>query len=175
MRQQLIDGIYTAFEGVVLHNGVSLHETAVLDQYGQNQRYIPLREQARNRDELYDWTKLVGKKILRRMAPFALTGLDAIGLRYYTPPCLITILRQELPSDSPIFVPMIRNAPRITEGSDWRLFSLAQLEIIRDCLLHFTPYTDAFLMQDLHNGIETTSLGIKWKTDEPSVARAYWK
>ena len=122
-----------------------------------------LRQQARTRDELIDWTKLVGNKVLRRMAPFALTGLDGLGLRYYTPPCMITILRQDFPTDSTIFVPFIWNVSRITEGSNWRLFSLPQLEIVRDCLLHFTPYTDSCWTQFLNNGIEATSLGIEWK------------
>ena len=173
MHRQLMAGIYEAFDGVVLGAGISLHETVVLDQFGQNQHYMPLREQARSLDELNDWTKLVGKKILRRIAPFALTGLDGPGLRYYTPPCLVTILKQELPSDSRIFVPMISNATRITAASNWYLFSTAQLHIIRDCLLHFAQHTDAIWMQYLESAIESASLGIEWKTDGPTVNRRH--
>ena len=164
MRQQLIAGIYEAFNGVVLDAGISLQETVVLDQFGQNERYMPLRAQARIHDELVDWTKLVGNKDFSRSAAFALTGLDGMGLRYYTAPCLITILEQDILSDSPIFRPMILNSPRITEGSNWCLFSSPQLEIIRDCLIYFFAYTDAYWMQYLQNAIESTTVSIEWKT-----------
>lgn len=75
----LLRQIEDAFSGVKLGEGVSLHETVVIDLYGTCQE----RRAARVPDEKHDWRKLVGDPELTRLC--GLSFYDAIGLRFHLP------------------------------------------------------------------------------------------
>lgn len=89
--------IEEAFQGVELGNGVSLHETVVLDRYGDPEE----RRAAREADEKQDWRKLVGDpELIRPTSRDGLTagmgGLsfyDAAGLRFYLPAYLSLVVK----------------------------------------------------------------------------------
>jgi hypothetical protein len=78
----LLQLISESFRGVELGDGVSLHETIVLDNYGSAQE----RQAARAPDEKRDWRKLVDDPELANV--YGIGGLsfyDAAGLRFHLP------------------------------------------------------------------------------------------
>lgn len=79
-QQQLLDTIDRAFRGVELGEGVSLHETVLIDLYEGPEA----RQEARVMDEKHDWRKLVGDPALVQLG-FALCFYDATGLRFHLP------------------------------------------------------------------------------------------
>jgi hypothetical protein len=79
-QQQLLDTITRAFRGVELGDGVSLHETVLIDLYGGPEA----RQEARLLDEKHDWRKLVGDPALVQLR-WALSFYDATGLRFHLP------------------------------------------------------------------------------------------
>lgn len=81
--------IKAAFDGVTLGQGVSLHETIVIDDYGSKAQ----REKARQGDEKHDWKKLLDNDRIKRV--FGNGGLsfyDAEGLRFHLPAYLMIAL-----------------------------------------------------------------------------------
>ena len=86
-RQRLLDQIDKAFAGVELGDGVSMHESAVIDDYGTDEQRLA----ARTPDEKLDWRKLIDGPEMTRLFSIGNGGLcflDAVGLRFYLPACL---------------------------------------------------------------------------------------
>jgi hypothetical protein len=80
--QRLLATIEEAFRGVELGDGVSLHETVVIDDYGTDQQ----RRAAREPDEKHDWRRLVGDPELARIGGVGGPSFyDAAGLRFHLP------------------------------------------------------------------------------------------
>ncbi|MEG4146378.1 DUF6714 family protein [Microcoleus sp. Pol12B5] len=79
-QQQLLDNIARAFRGVELGDGVSLHETTLIDLY----EGPSARQEARLLDEKHGWRKLVGDPALSQLR-WALSFYDATGLRFHLP------------------------------------------------------------------------------------------
>lgn len=96
--------IEEAFRGVELGDGVSLHETVVLDDYGGPEE----RRAARQLDEKHDWRKLIGNPELIRPTSMdrqtaGLGGLsfyDAAGLRFHLPPYLSLVVTDPATEDA---------------------------------------------------------------------------
>lgn len=80
-QQQLLDTIDRAFRGVELGDGVSLHETVLIDLYEGPEA----RQEARVMDEKHDWRKLVGDPALVQLRGDPLSFYDATGLRFHLP------------------------------------------------------------------------------------------
>jgi hypothetical protein len=81
-RKRLLAAIEEAFRGVELGDGVSLHETVVIDDYGSMEE----RQAARKRDEKRDWLKLIGDPEFARISGVGgLSFYDAAGLRFHLP------------------------------------------------------------------------------------------
>src|SRR5262245_7669952 len=81
-RQRLLAAIEEAFRGVQLGDGVSLHETVIIDNYGGPEA----RAAAREPDEKHDWRRLVGDPELVRISGVGgLSFYDAAGLRFHLP------------------------------------------------------------------------------------------
>ncbi len=86
-RQRLLDQIDSAFAGVELGDGVSMHESVVIDDYGTCEQRVA----ARTPDEKLDWRKLIDDpELIWLFSPLnaGLCFLDATGLRFYLPACL---------------------------------------------------------------------------------------
>ena len=85
-RQRLLDQIDSAFAGVELGDGVSMHETQVIDDYGTCEQRVA----ARTPDEKFDWHKLIDDPEITWLlgAASGMCFLDATGLRFYLPACL---------------------------------------------------------------------------------------
>ena len=79
-QQQLLDTIARAFRGVELGDGVSLHQTLLIDLYEGPEA----QQEARLLDEKQDWRKLVGDPALVQLR-WALSFYDATGLRFHLP------------------------------------------------------------------------------------------
>lgn len=78
----LLQLIEDAFRGVELGDGVSLHETIAIDDYGGREQ----RQAARAADEKHDWRKLIDDPELARISGVGgLSFYDAAGLRFHLP------------------------------------------------------------------------------------------
>ena len=78
--QKLLALIREAFTDVYLEDGVSLHQTVVIDNYGSNAEMV----QARLKDEKMDWQKLISKpELLNINGIGGLSFYDAKGLRFH--------------------------------------------------------------------------------------------
>ncbi|MFO0889825.1 MAG: DUF6714 family protein [Isosphaeraceae bacterium] len=98
--EALVARIERAFEGVELGDGVSLHETAVIDDYGT----LEERRAAREPDEKLDWRKLIDDPDLPRYFGLGYSGLcylDAPGVRFHLPACMIRVLRDMSSAEVP--------------------------------------------------------------------------
>jgi len=81
-QHQLLAAIEAAFRGIELGDGVSLHETVVIDDYGTEGQ----RRAAREPDEKHDWRRLVRDPDLARICWVGgLSFYDAAGLRFHLP------------------------------------------------------------------------------------------
>ena len=91
-RRLLLAHIDWAFAGVELGDGVSLHESHVIDNYGSAEE----RRAAREADEKRDWRKLVDHPDLTVYFGIGYSGLcflDAAGVRFHLPACLYRVVR----------------------------------------------------------------------------------
>lgn len=89
-RDRLIHMIDVVFRNVVLGDGVSLHETVVIDDYGSDER----RQEARLPDEKLDWRKLIDDPELSNICGIGgLCFYDAAGLRFHLPAYMTMILK----------------------------------------------------------------------------------
>ena len=115
---KLIDDV---FDGVVLGNGVSLHEREAIDMYEGTIG----RAAAREADEKYDWRKLVADPDLPQTC--GIGGpifMDAAGFAFHLPAYLtLAVLEAECPKNIDIFVNVLN---RLTDLSEFGLekFSL---------------------------------------------------
>ncbi|MEO0895558.1 MAG: DUF6714 family protein [Bacteroidota bacterium] len=88
---QLLALIHEAFDQVILGNGVSLHETIEIDDFGS----LEARKKARERDEKRDWRKLIQDPELAEISAFGgLSFYDDMGLRFHLPAYMCLVLDQ---------------------------------------------------------------------------------
>jgi hypothetical protein len=81
-KEHILKVIEDAFQGVKLENGVSLHETIVIDNYGSDKE----RKAARKQDEKEKWQNLIQDPELVEVSGIGgLSFYDAIGLRFHLP------------------------------------------------------------------------------------------
>ena len=95
LRASLIAEITAAFQDVLRGDGVSLHETNVLDDYGG----LEARLEARQWDTDTHWWELTDEDLYA--SHVYLSYLDAESLRYYLPAYMISCLNgAERPSET---------------------------------------------------------------------------
>lgn len=78
-KTQLIGKIYTAFEGVVLDDGIGLWEGQALDDYLQGEAY----EKLKAKDERLDWQNIQVVRLYECSS--SQSFLDAKGMRFHLP------------------------------------------------------------------------------------------
>lgn len=131
-QRRLFDRIDRTFDGVILGDGVSLHETSVIDHYGTDEERLA----ARNPDEKLDWRKLIDAPDLTRLfsiGPSGLSFLDAEGLRFHLPACLWRVVRD--PEDGETGNMLESLMFQLTHLSEYTLGRLAILnDSQRDCV-----------------------------------------
>jgi hypothetical protein len=91
-QRRLLTEIERAFAAVQLGDGVSLHETEIIDGYGSAEE----RQAARAPDEKSDWRKVIDDLDLTRHFGVGYAGLcflDGAGVRFYLPACLSRAVR----------------------------------------------------------------------------------
>ena len=149
LRQRLLDRIDAAFDEVELGDGVSLHEAAVIDDYGTDEQRLA----ARTPDEKLDWRKSIDDPEMTRLFTVGNGGLcflDAEGVRFYLPACLSRWLRD----------PDGQATGNMTESLEYLLtlldnYSLERLAIlndaqrlcVRDVLIHFREGRSYFVTE----------------------------
>lgn len=85
--------IREAFDGVELGDGVSMHETQVLDDYGINKE----RKDARAKDPPTDWRVLLQNEDFKKIMSAGWGGmsfLDAEGFRFHLPAAMTLAIEQ---------------------------------------------------------------------------------
>lgn len=144
-RRKLLDHIDRAFVGVTLGNGVSLHESHVIDNYGTAEE----RRKAREPDEKADWRRLVDHPDLTVQFAIGSGGLcflDAAGVRFHLPACLYRAVRDfEQDSIGNMFESMYYLLTGLDGHNLDRLAVLSseQRACVRDCLVFFREATES--------------------------------
>jgi hypothetical protein len=153
-RERLLNLIEQAFDGVVLGDGVSLHETIVLDHYGE----LWERQAARAPDEKTDWRNLVhDPELLNVTGVGGMCFFDAPGLRFHLPAYLcMAVNKLGLDVDSFVLETLLFI---LTNGSAYTLENLsilnhAQRAAIREVLVFWRE---------------------KWPSEKPEIDRAIEK
>jgi hypothetical protein len=109
LRQAALRAVAAAFAAVRLGDGVSLHETVVIDDGGDAAE----RQAARRRDPEERWQEVTAATLAR--VPSALSFLDARGLRFYLPAYMTASLEAGEPDRDLIFALTMR-APAAGEA-----------------------------------------------------------
>lgn len=92
---ELLRMIEDAFREVELGDGVSLHQTIVIDQYGCNCEEAERQAEA---DERHDWRKLIDDpELLNVRGVGGLSFYDAPGLRFHLPAYMSAIVKYDWP------------------------------------------------------------------------------
>ncbi|HLA63649.1 MAG TPA: DUF6714 family protein [Rhodothermales bacterium] len=138
-QRQLLERIDRAFAGVELGDGVSLHETYVVDAYGTAEE----RRAAREPDEKHDWHRLINDPDLPVYLGIGYGGLsflDAAGVRFHLPACLSRVVRD--PEDERIGNLTESLCYLLTSPSEYNADRLAiltddQRACVRDVLVYF--------------------------------------
>lgn len=137
VQERLLDMIRRAFDGVELGEGVSLHETQVIDDHGGPEE----RKAAREPDEKHDWRKLIDDPDLPRICGGGYAGLcffDAAGLRFHLPACLsLAVKDPDGPEVFDMTESLLFQLTRLDDYQRGRLAILndAQRECVRDILI----------------------------------------
>lgn len=140
-RRQLLSHIDRAFAGVTLGDGVSLHESEVIDNDGTDEE----RRVAREPDEKTDWRRLVDHPDLTAYFGSGYGGLsflDAAGVRFHLPACLSRVVRDFDNHDdelSGMFASLCWLLTRSDQYNRGRLAILGdeQRACVRECLVLF--------------------------------------
>lgn len=138
-QRQLLICIEWAFAGVTLGNGVSLHESHVIDNYGTAEA----RRAAREPDEKTDWRLLVDHPDLTVYFGIGYSGLcflDAESVRFHLPACLYRAVRDlEQDGTGDMYESMYYLLTDLNEYNRDRLAILTseQRDCVRDCLVFF--------------------------------------
>jgi hypothetical protein len=144
--------IEEAFRGVELGDGVSLHETVVLDDYGGPEE----RQAAREPDEKHDWRNLVrDAELVRPHSRDGLTGgmggltyYDAAGLRFHLPAYLSVVVTdpttegaQDVAGD--LLFHLAHAVPSDFNRGRLALLSAAQRACVREVLKYLRDLLDS--------------------------------
>ena len=134
-QRDLLRAIEEAFHHVELGEGVSLHESVVIDNHGSPEE----RQAARMQDEKQDWRKLVSDPELVRIAGVGgLCFYDAAGLRFHLPAYLsLAVMDFDRPDANQIFENLMFHLTDLDEYNLSRLsiLTLSQRECVRDVLV----------------------------------------
>ncbi len=84
---QVIAEIEAAFSGVVLGDGVGLHEGQGLDDYRPREELVSIRD----KDEHLDWRRIPPTEL--RRCESSLSFFDAEGMRFHLPAFMVSDLR----------------------------------------------------------------------------------
>ncbi len=145
-RRRLLTAIEVAFHGVELGDGVSLHETVVIDNYGGHKE----RQTARELDEKQDWRRLIDDPDLPRYFGIGYCGLcflDGAGVRFHLPACLFRVVRD---FDDDSIGDMSESLHyMLTDLGEYNLERLAILnDVQRACVREFLVYWREMLESD---------------------------
>ena len=138
-KRRLLAHIDRAFVGVELGDGVSLHESHAIDDYGT----VEERRAARDPDEKSDWRRLVDHPDLTVYFGIGYSGLcflDAAGVRFHLPACLYRVVRD---FEQDVIGDMYESMYYLLTGLGGydadRLAALSsdQRACVRECLVYF--------------------------------------
>jgi hypothetical protein len=162
-QRELLRLIEEAFRGVELGDGVSLHESAVIDDYGGPEERLA----ARARDEKQDWRKLISDPELIQPTWKETAGMgglsfyDAAGLRFYLPAYLSTVVAEpKLGDGTEFYGELLPHLTQFVEHNRERfsLLSTAQRACVGEVLKYLRGLYDLpsneWTLWDLDQAIE---------------------
>jgi hypothetical protein len=133
-RQRVLAIIEEAFRGVELGDGVSLHETVVIDDYGSSEE----RRAAREPDEKRDWRKLIADPELTSICGVGgLSFYDAAGLRFHLPAYLsLAVIDLDSEDTDDVMGSLMFQLTNICKynASRFSILSLTQCQCVREVL-----------------------------------------
>jgi hypothetical protein len=139
-QQWLLARIAHAFAGVELGEGVSMHETKVIDDYGTDEEY----QAARALDEQFDWRKVIDDPYpTQELSMWAF--LDAAGMRFYLPACMTRVVRDGDHADDAGTLAWYMGIHLSGIGSDYHREQLSLLNdeqkaCVREVLIYMRDY-----------------------------------
>ncbi|PHN01372.1 DUF6714 family protein [Flavilitoribacter nigricans] len=129
--RKLINEIRSAFAGVQLGDGVSWREAPIIDDYGSDQE----RAAVRKLDEKENWENIPLDLIIDLRYQSVLSFLDAEGLRFYLPVCMIHYIEGDDSSGSAVVASLPSQlASRETSKELIPLLSKDQIACVRSFL-----------------------------------------
>lgn len=141
-QRRLLRLIEDAFSGVELGDGVSLHETVVIDLYGDPEE----RQAARAPDEKHDWRKLVDDaELIRTTGVGGLSFYDAAGLRFHLPAYLsLAVTDSDKPDASNVLADLLYTLTHFPEYDRERfgILSAPQRACVREVLNYLRSLYD---------------------------------
>ena len=135
VKQELINEIYRAFNGVTLEDGVGLWEGQGLDGYADDETLLKLRR----KDERMSWDNITYQDLcLCNSSP---SFFDAKGMRFHLPKLMLLHLFEselDVPCDSPNLLFHLKSG---VDGNEYAKtqFALLNKEQIT-CIIHFLAY-----------------------------------
>lgn len=132
-RDCLLQKIEHAFAGVTLGEGISIHQTEVLDDYGSDDELI----KARRLDIQHDWRLLLKDERFKQI--HGVGGplfLDAKGLRYYLPAYLTLMVmdHKHCPNACETLLGILTHTPPQHTPRPFEHLTQRQKRCVRDCL-----------------------------------------
>jgi hypothetical protein len=168
-QRRLLRAIECAFRGVELGEGVSLHETVVIDHYGSPEA----RQAARAPDEKKDWRKLVDDPELEQITGVGgMCFYDAAGLRFHLPAYLSWVVIH--PRSFGGILDDLLN--RLTDLSEYNLERFAPLNshqrsCVRDVLLYLRNVYRVYCEEDEALELDQAIRGY-WSVGPPATEHA---
>ncbi len=161
-KEYVIQLIHKAFEDVNLEDGVSLHETIRIDNYGETNETLESQIKA---DERNNWKKLIDDPELAKIHGIGgLSFYDAKGLRFHLPAYLCLMIKNPGEDIADICVSLMFTLVQLDEYNRER-FSILTVEQ-RKAVKVFLTYLR------YNTGISTNESGSK--AIERAI-REYWR
>lgn len=162
-KQELIDLIHEAFNGVTRAGGVSLHETEVIDDYGTDEE----RAEARKKDRDSKWQAVPHGHLAEICGVGGICFFDVIGWKYYLPAYMTWYLLEGHRSDSfaasQVFYTLQPSPGDLASYSNERYQSLNTRQTIAvKSFLEFVASKDSGLSGDDHEDAQV-ALDSYWK------------
>lgn len=133
--------IKDAFKGVQLGDGVSLHETIEIDNF----RMITDGSTAREKDEKYNWEKLISMPAFQNMCwNGGISFFDSKGLRFHLPAYMILVTQER---EGDLFFGVIT---RLTHATDFiNILNEKQRYCVQEFLLYLLDRGDINAPQEI--------------------------
>jgi hypothetical protein len=128
-RQRVAELIQSAFQGVLLGNGIGLQQGQGRDEYANRKKLAELRAS----DEKDDWSAIPAAELDACYS--SLSFFDAEGMRFHLPAFLIADLREQLETSDVVFSLTFSPEFKDHQQKQFALLNPSQRNAVREFLL----------------------------------------